>query len=146
MEKQGSTTGSTLTEVIAGCTATVTGPLVTPAAVAVTIAVPLMGLPWASLPLQTTKAESQTPAQTLPCGEMVAMLVLVELKVNVVLTTVLAEFTADALNVTTCPATMDSVAGDIWTAATVVFADFEPPQPAVHETRRAIRAIPVKNG
>jgi ABC-type Co2+ transport system permease subunit len=146
MEKQGCVTGSTLTEVMAGCTATVTGPLVTPAAVAVTIAVPVMGFAWASEPLQTTKAESQTPAQTLPCGEIVAMLVFVELKVNVVLTAALAEFTADTVSVTTCPATIDSVAGAICTAAMVLFADFEPPQPAVHETRRAIRAIPVKNG
>jgi hypothetical protein len=44
MEKQDCVTGSTLTEVIDGCTATLTGPLVTPAAVTVTMAVPLMGL------------------------------------------------------------------------------------------------------
>jgi hypothetical protein len=96
--------------------------------------------------LQTTNAESQTPAQTLPCGEMVAMLVFVELKVKVVLTALLAELTAEALNETTCPATMEIVAGDTLTFATVLFADFEPPQPAVHETKRAIRAIPVRDG
>jgi len=66
MEKQGSTTGSMVTEVIDGCTATVVGPLVTPAAVAVIVAVPLIGLFWASEPLHTTNEESQTPAQTLP--------------------------------------------------------------------------------
>jgi hypothetical protein len=77
---------------------------------------------------------------------MVAMLVFVELKVNVVLTAVLSELTAEALRVTTCPATMESVAGDTVTAATALFTDFEPPQPAVHETMRAIRAIPVRDG
>jgi len=146
VEKQGCVTGSTLTEVIEGCTATVTGPLVTPAAVAVMIAVPLMGFPVASEPLQTTNAESQTPAQTLPCGETVAMLVLVELKVNVVLTTLLAEFTADTLTATTFPATMESEAGANLTAATVLLADFEPPQPAISETNRTMKAIPVKSG
>jgi len=146
IEKQGSVTGSTVTAVIAGCTATVTGSLVTPAEVAVMMAVPLMGFPCASKPLHTTKAESQTPAQTLPCGEIVAVLVFDELKVNVVVRVVLAEFTADALTVTTCPATMESVVGDKLTAATLLFADFEPPQPANNETNRTMRAIPVKSG
>src|SRR6476661_5424707 len=74
IEKQGVVTPSTVTEVIDGCTATVTGPLVTPpAAVAVMIAVPLMGFPSASKPLHTTKEESHTPAQTLPPGETVAI-------------------------------------------------------------------------
>jgi hypothetical protein len=139
-------TGSTVTEVIAGCTATLTGPLVTPAAVAVIVAVPLMGLLWASKPLQTTNEESQTPAQTLPCGEMVAILVFDELKVNVVVTLALAEFTADALIATTSPATMDNVAGLTLTAATVLFTDFEPPQPAMKDTNKTMRAIPVKSG
>src|SRR5579864_2851933 len=146
IEKQDCVTGSTLTEVIDGCTATMTGPLVTPAAVAVTMAVPLMGFPWASEPLHITKAESQTPAQTFPCGEIVAMLVFVELKVNVVATLLLSEFTADALIATTSPATMESVAGAILTWATVVFAFFEPPQPAMSDTNRTMRAIPVKRG
>jgi hypothetical protein len=146
IEKQGCVTGSIVTEVIDGCTATVTGPLVTPAAVAVMIAVPLMGFPCASEPLHTTKAESQTPAQTLPWGEIVAIWVFDELKVNVVVTVALAEFTADTLSPTTSPATMESEEDPTLTAATVVFADFEPPQPAIHDTNKAIRAIPVKSG
>jgi hypothetical protein len=146
MEKQGSTTGSMVTEVIDGWTATVMGPLVTPAAVAVIVADPLIGFPWASEPLHTTNEESQTPAQTLPWGEIVAILVFDELKVNVVATGVLAEFTAAALIVTTCPATMESVEGLTVTAATVLFADFEPPQPAMKDTNKTMRAIPVKSG
>ena len=77
---------------------------------------------------------------------MVAMLVFVELKVNVVATAELAELTAEAFNETTCPATMEIVAGDTLTAATVLFTDFEPPQPAMSETNRRMRAIPAKNG
>src|SRR5579864_5056547 len=146
IEKQDCVTGSILTEVIDGCTATVTGPLVTPAAVAVMMAVPLMGFPAASEPLQTTKAESQIPAQTLPWGEMDAMLVLVELKVKVALTVLLSEFTADALIPTTCPATMERTAGAILTWATVVFVFFDPPQPGINETNRIMRAIPAKSG
>jgi hypothetical protein len=107
---------------------------------------PLTGLLRASRPLHTTKAESQTPPQTLPWGEMVAILVFDELKVNVVLTVPLAEFTADALIETTSPATSEIVAGDTVTAATVVFAALDPPQPAMNETNKTIRAIPVKIG
>ena len=77
---------------------------------------------------------------------MVAILVFDELKVNVVATGVLAEFTAVALIVTTCPATSEIVAGLIVTAATVVFADFEPPQPAMNDATETMRTIPVKNG
>jgi hypothetical protein len=146
IEKQGSVTGSIVTEVMDGCTATVTGPLVTPAAVAVMIAVPLMGFPFASDPLHTTKAESHTPAQTLPAGEIVAIWVLEELKVNVVATLALSEFTADALSPTTSPATMESDEEPTLTAATVVLAFFEPPQPAANNINKAIRAIPVKRG
>jgi len=124
----------------------VTGPLVTPAAVAVMIAVPLMGFPSASDPLQTTKAESHTPAHTLPWGEIVAILVFDELKVNVVVTAVLAEFTADTFRPITWPATMETEAGDTRTEATVVFADFEPPQPVVHDVNRTMRAIAVNSG
>jgi hypothetical protein len=76
---------------------------------------------------------------------MVAMLVFVELKVNVVLTAPLVEFTADALTDTTSPATIDSVAGANVTEATVLFTDFEPPQPAINEANRTMRAIPVKS-
>jgi len=146
IEKQGSVTESTVTLVIDGCTDTVTGPLVTPAAVAVMIAVPLMGFPLASEPLHTTKAESHTPAQTLPAGETVAIWVFEELKVNVVETLALSEFTADTPSPTTSPATMESEEEFTLTAATVVLADFEPPQPAASDTNKAIRAIPAKSG
>ena len=131
IEKQGSVTGSTVTEVIDGCTATVTGPLVTPPARCGDDRRPADGVSTARLePLHTTKAESHTPAQTLPAGETVAIWVFEELKVNVVETLALAEFTADTLSPTTSPATMESEEVPILTAATVVFADFEPPQPA----------------
>jgi hypothetical protein len=76
---------------------------------------------------------------------MVAILVFDELKVNVVTTLVLAELTAAALIVTTCPATIESVEGLNVTAATVVLADFEPPQPATKDTNKIMRAIPVKS-
>jgi hypothetical protein len=96
--------------------------------------------------LHTTKAESHTPAQTLPAGEIVAIWVFDELKVNVVATLALAEFTADTLSPTTSPATMESEEEPTLTAATVVFADFEPPQPAANDINKAIRASPVKSG
>jgi hypothetical protein len=76
---------------------------------------------------------------------MVAMLVFEELKVNVVLTVVFAEFAAEALSETTCPATIESEAGLTVTTATVVFADLEPPQPAKKESRRAISAVGVNH-
>jgi hypothetical protein len=145
IEKQGSVTGSMVTLVIDGCTATVTGPLVTPPAVAVMIAVPLMGFPCASEPLQITNAVSHTPAQTLPAGEIVAIWVFDELKVNVVETLALEESTADALSAMTSPATMESEVELILTDAIALFFDFEPPQPAANDTNK-IRAIPVKSG
>ena len=76
---------------------------------------------------------------------MVTALVFDELKVNVVVMGESVEFTADALTAMTCPATMESVVGDKLTAATVLFVDFEPPQPADNETNRTMRAIPVKS-
>ena len=113
---------------------TVTGPLVTPWAVAVMVAVPVTGFPNESMPLQTTKVESQTPPHTLPDGEMVATLVFDELKVKVVLTVLSAEFTANALIDVTCPATREIVVGLTLTAATVLFADEElPPQPVSND-------------
>jgi hypothetical protein len=92
--------------------------------------------------LQTTKVESQTPPQSRPAGETVATAVLEELKVNVVVTAVFAEFTAEALTVTTSPATNDTTAGDINTWATVValFVEDPPPQPATRLTRREMTA------
>src|SRR5262249_38131996 len=87
--------GSTLTEVTDGWTAMVTGPLVTPLDVAVMVALPLTGFPRASVPLQTTKVESQIPPQTRPLGEMLATEVLDELKVNVAATAELSELTAE---------------------------------------------------
>lgn len=64
----------------------VTGALVTPAAVAVIVVRPLNGAPEAVVPLQVTKVESQTPAQTSPPGEIVASVGFAELKLNVVVT------------------------------------------------------------
>jgi hypothetical protein len=121
-----------------------TGPLVTAWAVAVIVAVPLIGFPCASLPLHTTKVESQTPPQTSPAGEMVATAVLEELKVNVVLTALLVAFTAEALTVTTCPETREIVVGVISTWATVVLVvEEEPlPQPTASAARTAAIASP----
>src|SRR5215467_6391269 len=146
MEKHDSTGGSTVTDVMVGCTEIATGPLVTPAAVTVIVAVPVIGLPSASKPLQTTKIESQTPAHTWPPGEMVAMLVLVEWKVNVVLTVVFAEFTADTESGETCPTTMKSEARLTMTTATVLLVDFDPPQPAMNERKRTITASAANRG
>jgi hypothetical protein len=127
-----------------GCTDTETGPLVTVWAVAVTVAVPEIGFPSESLPLHTTKVESQTPPQTRPAGETVATVVLEELKVNVVATALLVEFTAEALTVTTWPATNEMVAGEISTwATTVLLVEVEeepPPQPVTMPTRMATAA------
>ena len=133
-------------EVTDGWTDTDTGPLDTPPAVAVMVAVPLIGLLWASKPLHTTKIESQTPAHTWPDGEIVAILVFDELKVKMVLTVELAEFTAETLSPTTCPATRESEAGLTVTAATVLFADLDPPQPAMIERKVTIRAASAKCG
>jgi hypothetical protein len=96
---------STTIEVTTGWTTTWMGALVTPAAEAVTVAVPAIALPCASLPLHTTKVESQTPPQTSPLGETVATEVLVELKVKVVVTGEPPEFVAAKVSWTTCPAT-----------------------------------------
>src|ERR1700736_122716 len=129
-------TGSTLTEVTEGCTATFTGPLVMPWAVAVMTAVPD-----AVAPLQTTKVESQTPPQTRPAGEIVATAVLEELKVKVVLTAVLAEFCAAAVTWTTSPETKESVAGVTTTWATVLLTEgLPPPQPARNAAKTRINA------
>jgi hypothetical protein len=62
---------------------------------------------------------------------MVAILVFDELKVNVVFTGLPAAFTANALMVTTCPATSEIVAGLTVTDATVLLLEEElPPHPA----------------
>src|SRR5260370_28718520 len=73
-------TGSTVMEVTEGCTETWTGALLTPWALAVITAIPVIGLPEESAPLQTMKNESQTPPQTSPPGQNIATLVLDELK------------------------------------------------------------------
>jgi hypothetical protein len=130
IEKHPAAGASTLTEVMEGWTAMETGPLVTPPAVAVSVAVPLMGFPDASFPLQTTKLESHTPPQTKPAGEIVAMVELEELKVNVVVTALFAAFTAEAVSCTTCPATREAEAGLMLTWATVLLVEELPPQPA----------------
>ena len=129
-----------MTEVIVGCTETATGPLVTPAAVTVMVAVPVIGLPSASVPLHTTKIESQVPAHTWPPGEIVTILVSVEWNVNVVLTEVFDEFTADTERTVTCPGTSEREAGATVTTATVLLVDFDPPQPAINERKRTITA------
>ena len=108
-----------------------TGLLVTPAALAVTLAVPVRGTPDALFPLQATNVESHTPAQTRPAGETVTRLGLVELKVKVVATVVAAELTAETESCVTCPATREMVAGDKLTTATVLLFDELPPQPAM---------------
>src|SRR5437899_7310969 len=142
MEKQPPTGGlSAVIEVTEGCTATFTGPLVTPWAVAVMIAFPETGFPSESVPLQTTKVESQTPPHTLPDGETVAILVFDELKVKVVTTLLLAEFTAPALMEVTCPATRETEAGLTVTTATPLLVDFEPPQPAMNDVNSPSTAI-----
>ena len=117
-----------------------------PAAVTVMVAVPVIGLPSASKPLHTTKIESQTPAHTWPPGEMVAILVSFEWKVNVVLTEVFDEFTADTESPVTCPATKESEAGLTVTTATVLLVDFDPPQPAINERKRTITASAANRG
>jgi hypothetical protein len=98
---------STTMEVTTGCTAIWIGALVTPAAEAVIVAVPAIGLPCASVPLHTTKVESHTPPHTSPLGETVATEVLVELNVKVVVTAVPVEFVAAKVSWTTCPATSE---------------------------------------
>jgi hypothetical protein len=94
-----------------------------------------MGFPDASVPLQTTKVESQTPPQTKPLGEIVATAILEELKVNVVATLMFWEFTAVAVRLRTCPATSEAVVGETSTWATVLLADLLPPHPAKKPAR-----------
>lgn len=111
------------------------------------VAVPAIGLFEASLPLQTTKIESQTPPHTSPEGDIVAMLVFEELNVKVVFTVVLAEFTATGVSVTTCPATSESVVGVTETDATVFAVEEElPPHPATNNKERMVRpaSVPAK--
>jgi hypothetical protein len=116
---------------------TVSGELVMPPAVAVTVVEPNE-----LEALHTTKAESQTPAHTKPLGEIVARLLLAELKVKVVATGVPAEFTAEALIWDTSPATSESVVGISETEATVVLLLEEPPpQPASRAAPKKI--IPI---
>ena len=59
-----------------------------------------------------------------------ATLVFEELKVNVVVTVLLLESTADAESASTCPATRDALAGPTLTCATVFLGEELPPQPA----------------
>src|ERR1051326_1092459 len=122
------------------CTATVTGPLVTPLAVTVIVALPLTGFPNASVPLQTTKVESQIPPQTKPLGEIVATELLDVLKVKVAETLALSELTAVTERLSTCPATREAVVGLTSTWATLVLADLlPPPQPARKPARTRMR-------
>jgi hypothetical protein len=147
VEKHPEGVASTEIEVTEGCTATATGPLVTPAAVTVIVAVPAMGLFEASVPLQTTKIESQTPPHTWPAGDTVATLVLDELKVKTEIMEAFAEFTAFGVIVTTSPAFIEIVDGVTRTAATVFVVDEElPPQPATNDKNRMamIAEVPVK--
>jgi hypothetical protein len=117
-----------------------TGALVMPPAVTVIVVVPEMGLFDASLPLQTTKMESHTPAHTWPAGETVAILVFDELKVKTVLTLVLAEFTAPGVIVTTSPAFIERLDGvTLTTATTLAVEDEPPPQPAANDKKRVAR-------
>src|SRR5689334_22709890 len=98
-----------------------TGPLVTPPALAVMLAVPESGLPEAFLPLQLIKLESHTPAQIkalvmpvwpfAPGGVTVAMPVFDELKVMVVVTAPLVEFSGFAVTVATSPAFSEIAVG-----------------------------------
>lgn len=99
---------------------------------AVTVAEPVSGAPAAVVPLQLTKVESQTPAQTCPEGEMVARLGLEELNVNVVVAAAPFESKAFTCNGSeTCPDSRESDAGVRVTWATAFFLLEEPPpQPA----------------
>ena len=84
-------TGSTTTEVTLGWTVTVNALLVTPWAVAVMLAEPLIALPDEFVPLHTIKLESHTPAHSSAEAapfelEMVTTPVLEELKLTLVVT------------------------------------------------------------
>src|SRR5262249_54057987 len=89
-------TGSTNTAETAKCSATVSGVLFTPPAVAVIVALPFSGLPAESVPLHTMNEESHTPPQTRPEGDTVTRAVFEEVKVKVAATGALAELSADA--------------------------------------------------
>jgi hypothetical protein len=104
-------TGSTIMDVIFGCMETETGLLTTPCPVAVIVADPDSGLP-AEVPLQTTKAESQTPPQTRPVGETVTSATFDELNVNVAVTGLPAEFVAIAVTCSTSPAFSETEFGE----------------------------------
>jgi hypothetical protein len=100
-------------ELTAGCTVTGTGTLVMPCALAVTTALPEMGLPELSVPLQAIKKASQTPPHTSPPGETVALVVLEELNVKVGngVTAPPVGLTAAGVSWTTWPATTETVPG-----------------------------------
>src|SRR5262245_19829789 len=106
---------------------------------------PATGLPRESLPLQTTKAESQTPPQTLPAGETVAIFVFDELKVKVVVIGVFAAFTATALIGVTWPAAGEIELGETETTATLLLVEEEPPpQPASNNKNSPRAASPAR--
>jgi len=106
---------------------------------------PATGLPRESVPLQTIKAESQTPPQTLPAGETVAIFVFDELKVKVVVTGVFAAFTATALIGVTWPATREIEFGETETTATLLlFEEEPPPQPASNDKNSPRAAKPAR--
>jgi hypothetical protein len=113
------------------CTDTVMGALLMPAAVVVTVAVPVRGAPEGVFPLQTTKVESHTPPQTRPDGEIVTRLGFEELNVKVVATGFAVESSAKNESCATCPETTETVAGVRFTTATVFFLEEPPPQPAM---------------
>jgi len=106
------------------------GLLVTPLADAVMLAVPVRGTP-AELPLQTMKLVSHTPAQIsadpAPLElEIVAMLVLEELKVKFAVCTLLEESSAVAEIWITSPAFREIAVGERITWVTLLD---EPPPP-----------------
>lgn len=119
-----------------------TGLLVIPAALAVTVAVPVRGTPAALFPLQVTNVESHTPPQTRPAGETVTRLGSVELKVKVVATAPAAELSAETESCETCPATIEMVAGAKLTTATVFLFDELPPQPAMSMAASTASRVP----
>src|SRR5260370_4905923 len=121
------------------------GALVTPPAVAVIAAEPTIGLPELSVPLQTIKAESHSPAQSEPSPLTVTLLGFEELKVNVGRGDGAAPlaFKAATVSNVTWPATSETDAGPSTTwATTLLFLLDEEllPQPA----RKAVveRTIP----
>lgn len=120
-------TGLTTTEVTAMWTVTGTGALVTPPALAVMVAEPEMGLPLASSPLQFMNCDSQTPAQTSPEGDMLAIEGLDVAYVTV--GAVPLETFGVALSCTTCPEFNERPAGETVTEVTVPVDDEPPPHP-----------------